>query len=160
MFLYCKWKGKRVDCKHYVKQMKTDTGFCCSINAINLAENYVVPEDDKDNVNTIFNGCSYYSYSSTSSYAYPSTFSPCRWSKVSNICLISNILDSNSSKKRRRRGANTGGTTTTTPSNFYSTTYPAYTTYYDYMSSTSYYDYCYNSYSYYVKEDENSVIQR
>ena len=28
------------------------------------------------------------------------------------------------------------------------------------MSSTAYYDYCYNSYSYYDKEDENSVIQR
>ena len=80
MFLYCKWKGKRVDCKHYVRQMKTDTGFCCSINAINLAENYLVPEDNKDSVNTNYNGCPYYSsdsyYSTTPSYSYYGTSKP------------------------------------------------------------------------------------
>ena len=29
--------------------MKTDDGFCCSINTVDMAENYVVPEDDGSN---------------------------------------------------------------------------------------------------------------
>ena len=48
MFLYCKWQGKRVDCDKVVMQRKTDDGFCCSINTIDLAESYAASEDDAE----------------------------------------------------------------------------------------------------------------
>ena len=141
MFLYCKWKGKRVDCNHYVKQMKTDTGFCCSINAIYLAENYIVPEDDKDKVNTNYNGCPYYSsasyYSTTPSYYWSA------WSTTTTTTTTGPI-------KRRKRSHSSA-----TPAPNASST----TGYYYYYGTTSYYDYCYNSYAS-APDDGDSFIQR
>ena len=135
MFLYCKWRGKRVDCNHYVRQMKTDTGFCCSINAINLAENYIVPEDDKDKGNTIYsNGCSYYSYSTTPSYYWSTT----------------TTTKTTAPKKRRKRSHSSATPAPNTSSNSGS---------YNYYGTTSYYDYCYNSYDS-TPDDEDSFIQR
>ena len=46
MFLYCKWQGKRVDCDKIVTQRKTDDGFCCSFNTIDMAESYALSEED------------------------------------------------------------------------------------------------------------------
>ena len=46
MFLYCKWQGKRVDCDKVVTQRKTDSGFCCSFNTIDMAESYDLTEED------------------------------------------------------------------------------------------------------------------
>ncbi|XP_023340883.1 sodium channel protein Nach [Eurytemora carolleeae] len=40
MFLYCKWQGKQVECKDFVQLRKTDSGFCCSFNTINIADNF------------------------------------------------------------------------------------------------------------------------
>ena len=57
MFLYCKWQGKRVDCDKVVKQRKTDDGFCCSFNTIDLAESYALSEEDFEEEET-FGGCS------------------------------------------------------------------------------------------------------
>ena len=67
MFLHCKWKGKRVSCKKYVKQMKTDDGFCCSLNTLDLADSYVVPEDTDSAASSASSfmgaaGCNYGNY--------------------------------------------------------------------------------------------------
>ena len=56
MFLYCKWQGKRVDCDKVVMQRKTDDGFCCSINTIDLAESYAASEDEEEEEDV--GGCS------------------------------------------------------------------------------------------------------
>ena len=58
MFLYCKWQGKRVDCDKVVMQRKTDDGFCCSINTIDLAESYAASEDDDGEEEDNAGGCS------------------------------------------------------------------------------------------------------
>ena len=112
--------------------MKTDTGFCCSINAINLAENYIVPEDNKDGANTNYNGCPYYTsdsyYSTTPSYSYYGT-----------------------SRKRRKRSYSSDQTTT--GPFIYSTV-----GYWYYETTSSSYYWC-NSYDY-TPDDDNSVIQR
>ena len=153
MFLYCKWKGKQVDCKHYVRQMKTDTGFCCSINAINLAENYIVPEDDKDNVNNNYNGCPYYTtasfYSTTPSYSYYGTSTPpCESNVIQDIQLYLLLIKAG----KRRKRSHASNQTTQGP---YTDSTSGYE-YYEYTSPSSYYD-CYNSYD---PPDDTSVIQR
>merc|ERR1711971_1515993 len=57
MFLYCKWQGKEIDCSSVVKQRKTDAGFCCSVNTVDLAETYAtdIQEDSAHPVET--NNC-------------------------------------------------------------------------------------------------------
>ncbi|XP_023328627.1 pickpocket protein 28 isoform X2 [Eurytemora carolleeae] len=45
MFLFCKWQGKQEECKHFVTMRKTDDGFCCSFNAINLADSFAKDEN-------------------------------------------------------------------------------------------------------------------
>ena len=57
MFLFCKWQGKRVDCDKVVKQRKTDDGFCCSFNTIDLTEGYALSEEDLEEEDG-FGGCS------------------------------------------------------------------------------------------------------
>ena len=54
MFLYCKWQGKRVDCDKVVTQRKTDSGFCCSFNTIDMAESYDLTEEDLAEEKTVY----------------------------------------------------------------------------------------------------------
>ncbi|XP_023321954.1 uncharacterized protein LOC111696554 isoform X2 [Eurytemora carolleeae] len=45
MFLFCKWQGKRQECKKFVTMTNTDAGFCCSINTVNLADSFTKDEN-------------------------------------------------------------------------------------------------------------------
>ena len=45
MFLMCLWKGKQVNCNDIFAIHKTDNGFCCSFNALNISEMFQTSED-------------------------------------------------------------------------------------------------------------------
>ena len=45
MFLMCLWKGRQVNCSEIFHIRKTDNGFCCSFNALNLSEMFQTSED-------------------------------------------------------------------------------------------------------------------
>lgn len=38
MILVCSWQGKVVECGDLFSVRRTDNGFCCSFNAVNLDE--------------------------------------------------------------------------------------------------------------------------
>ena len=46
MFLFCQWQGKRVDCDKLVKKTKTDSGFCCSFNTMDLNDEIEWSDED------------------------------------------------------------------------------------------------------------------
>ena len=48
MFLFCKWHGKRVDCDKLVKKTKTDAGFCCSFNTMDLNDEIDWSDKEKE----------------------------------------------------------------------------------------------------------------
>ena len=53
MFLMCLWKGKQVKCNDIFSIHKTDNGFCCSFNALNISEMFYNSENieiTKDNI--------------------------------------------------------------------------------------------------------------
>ena len=38
MLMYCKWQGKKRDCKNLFNVIRTDSGFCCAFNAVSQNE--------------------------------------------------------------------------------------------------------------------------
>ena len=147
MFLYCKWKGQRVDCSKYVKIMKTDDGFCCSINTLDLAEDYVVPEDDSSS-SSWMNGASC-GYGGGGGYGYSSGYgyspSPSYWPSTTTT--------TSSWARRRKRQIMT---TTTTPSYYSSSPSGWWHT----TTATSPGNYYYCDYNYNPSQNDESVIGR
>ena len=65
--IQCWWRGEERKCSDLFEVRKTDEGFCCSLNTLDLADSYVVPEDTDSAASSASSfmgaaGCNYGNY--------------------------------------------------------------------------------------------------
>ena len=62
MMLICRWHGEYKNCSDLFRSSKTDDGFCCSFNIVNLAEGFTKVDLDasSDADNYDYDGYDYY----------------------------------------------------------------------------------------------------
>ena len=85
IFVLIRWHGEFRNCRDLFKMIKTDDGFCCSFNTINIEETFVKEEavagtDDDDYY--------YYYYDSTTDHYESTTSNPQQKQKTTRLISI------------------------------------------------------------------------